>query len=94
MANADYITHLEATLRDVDGNIERAKLMLEGPGIPDKMQALADLTHLRARHDELVQRIKDAKAEGATDWSALHMSFQEEADALVDTLDRWLTRLD
>ena len=50
------------------------------------------MAHLRGRRDALLNRIEEAKAKGADQWSELHASLQEEADALTDTLERWLTR--
>ena len=94
MASADYVADLKAKLHTVDNNIERATKLLENGKLQDKAHALSEMAHLRQRHDELVERIEEAKAKGAEHWSDLHTSFQEEADALVDTLERWLTKLD
>lgn len=93
MAHGDYIDHLEAKLRDVDRGIVRAETRLRGADIADTARAIADLAHLRTRHKELTAAIDEARAKGAGDWGALRTSFQEEAEALSDTVEAFLTRL-
>ena len=92
MIHSDYVSRLESKLQDIDKSIERAQKLLEGPELSDKYRALGELAHLRGRRDALLNRIEEAKAKGADQWSELHASLQEEADALTDTLERWLTR--
>ena len=88
-----YIQHLETQLANVDAKLARAKAAI-GEGRPeDQAKALEEWSELRIRHQDLTARIETAKREGAETWSALHTSFREEADALADTLERWLTRL-
>jgi hypothetical protein len=91
---AEYIEHLERKLRQIDKLIDRQKSRLENSDAPDKLSALDELTHLRMRHDDLTKRIDEAKAKGADAWSDLHTSFQEEADGLRETFEKWLTRFD
>lgn len=93
MQTENYITHLEAKLDDVDQQIARAARMLDNPDILGKARALDELTHLRIRRDALARQIEEAQDKGAADWSALRMSIQEEADAIKDVLESWLTRL-
>ncbi|WP_323785027.1 hypothetical protein [Thalassovita sp.] len=90
---SDYIDYLERQLHEVDQGIERAQKHFEASGTSDKVKALAELTRLRQRHADLDQRIAAAKEKGTEAWSSLHTSFREEADALKDTLDNWLTRI-
>ena len=89
----DYIKHLEERLNDVDHGIERAKSRFEKSEAEEKVAALAELSQLRIRHDDLAARIAEAKEKGAEEWSSLRTGFQEEADALKDTLEKWLTKL-
>lgn len=89
---SDYVSDLEAQLRKVDTEMDRAARAVDHMTIDEKTHALSQMAHLRQQHENLVKRIAEAKAKGAENWSALHMSFQEEADALVDTLEKWLTR--
>jgi hypothetical protein len=89
---AGYIEDLERQLRHIDIGIAEAKDRLKGSEVTAKAKALDELVHLRLRHDDLVKRIADARDTGADKWSALHMSFQEEADGLRDTFENWLTR--
>lgn len=92
MAHSDYIEHLETKMAEVANGIEKAKKSLESGDIEGKTRALGELAHLRGRRDELVKRIESAKAEGAEEWSALRTSLKEEADALADTVEKWLTK--
>ncbi len=92
MAASDYEAHLKSKLDEVDRGIRHATSMFEGGDIAEKSRALHELTRLRNRHDELLKRVEAAKTAGADQWSALHMSLKEEADALADTLEKWLTR--
>lgn len=92
MANSDYIEHLEAKLEQVDQMIKHAKSTLAGDDAATKPRAIEELAHLHTRHADLIARVEAAKAKGAEHWSALHASFQEEADALADTLEKWLTK--
>ena len=92
MTQSDYLAHLESKLDEVDRGIARATAKLEAGDVTEKSRALHELTRLRNSHDELVKRIEAAKSAGADQWSALHMSFKEEADALADTLEKWLTQ--
>ena len=89
----DYIEHLEAKLRDIDKGIARAKNRFEQSAAAEKQKALADLSKLRVRHDELAERIEEAKEKGSDHWSAVRAGLQEEADGLKDTVESWLTRL-
>jgi hypothetical protein len=88
-----YIQHLATQLAGVDAKLARAKAAIDEGRPDDQARALEDWSQLRIRHDELAARIETAKREGADTWSALHTSFREEADALEDTLERWLTNL-
>jgi hypothetical protein len=88
-----YIQHLETQLAGVDAKLARAKAAIDDGRPDDQVKALEELSELRIRHDDLAKRIETAKQEGAETWSALHTSFREEADALADTLERWLTKL-
>lgn len=89
---ADYIDHLNDRLQEIDKGIEQAKARLDSSGLPEKASALAELSQLRIRHDDLVQRIAAAKQKAPETWSSLRTSFQEEADALRDTVGTWLTK--
>jgi hypothetical protein len=91
---AEYIEHLERKLREIDELIELQTARLKESDTPDKLSALDELTHLRIRHDDLEKRIDDAKKKGADNWTDLHSSFQEEADGLRETFEKWLTRFD
>jgi hypothetical protein len=94
MSKSTYVVDLEARLHELDRKIEDATAALDAGTSAEKAHGLSDLAHLRHRHKDLVQRIEEAKALGADDWNAFHTSFQKDIDALVDTLDRWLTRTD
>jgi hypothetical protein len=88
-----YLRHLESQLADVDAKLARARTSIDAGRPADRAKALEDWSELRIRHKNLASRIETAKREGAETWSALHTSFREEADALADTLERWLTKL-
>ncbi|MCU4651479.1 hypothetical protein N8I71_01425 [Roseibacterium sp. SDUM158016] len=88
-----YIQHLENRLASVDAKLARAKAAIDEGGPADQAKALEEWSELRIRHDDLAKRIEGAKHENTEKWSALHTSFREEADALADTLERWLTKL-
>jgi peptidoglycan hydrolase CwlO-like protein len=94
MAKSNYVSDLEAKLEEVDRKIVEVGKRLESGTVEAKAHALSELSHLRQQHEDLAKRIEEAKARGAEQWRALHMSFQEEADALIDTLNSWLTRYD
>ncbi|MCG6904278.1 MAG: hypothetical protein LJE68_16520 [Rhodobacter sp.] len=89
----DYIEHLGQKLNEIDHEIVRAKARFENCEMADKVKALAELSQLRVRHDDLAKRIEAAKDKGADQWSALRTGFQEEADGLKDTIEKWLTKL-
>lgn len=91
---ADYLHHLEQKLSEIDQAIENQKARLAGHDSDVKSHALEELAHLRLRHDNLVERINEAKTKGAEEWSELHTGFQEEMDGLQDTFEKWLTRFD
>lgn len=93
MPTETYIQHLETQLAGVDAKLARAKAAIDDGRPDDQAKALQEWSELRIRHDDLAARIETAKREGAEAWSALHTSFREEADALADTLERWLTKL-
>lgn len=93
MTDSDYVAHLVNKIAEVDQRIARAQSRLETGEVAGRSRALAELTQLRNRHDDLVKRVATAKAKGADHWGALHTSFKEEADALADTLEKWLTRI-
>lgn len=86
-----YIEHLENKLAGVDAKLARAKTVIDEGRPADQVRALEEWSQLRIRHEDLAKRIEKAKQEGAEKWSTLHTSFREEADALVDTLEQWLT---
>ncbi|MDG4647851.1 hypothetical protein P6F26_05300 [Roseibacterium sp. SDUM158017] len=88
-----YIQHLEDRLATVDAQLARARTAIDEGLSEDRSKALETWTHLKQRHEDLAGRIAAARKDGASDWSALHTSFREEADALSDTLESWLTRL-
>lgn len=90
---ADYIEHLERKLQDIDNGIARAKAAFERSAAAEKEKALQELSKLRIRHEELAERIEEAKQKGSDHWSAARTGLQEEADGLQDTLESWLTRL-
>ncbi len=90
---SNYIEDLERKLVEIDDGIAAAQTRFDHGDEGDKVGALAELSLLRQRHDDLAQRIATAKEKGADTWSALHMSFREEADALKDTFEKWLTKL-
>ena len=93
MQTENYITHLKAKLDEMDRQITLAASRLETSNVAGKARALDDLAHLRIRRDELGKQIEKAQEKGASDWGALRMSMQEEADAIKDALEGWLTRL-
>lgn len=94
MPSEDYIRHIEQQLRDVDAKLVSAKAALAAEGdIESKARDLEEWSRLKLRHEELEKRVEDAKRANPEDWSDLHTSFREEVDALVDTMERWLTRL-
>jgi uncharacterized coiled-coil DUF342 family protein len=90
---AAYIEHLERKLHDIDYGIERAKAAFERSAAAEKQKALAELSTLRVRHDELAERIEEAKTKGSEHWSAVRTGLQEEADGLNDTIESLLTRI-
>lgn len=92
MATDSHISHLKAQLSEIDAEISRVQDHLHGGHDPDKAAALSELVQLRQRHDALADRIAESDEKGTRDWSALHESFQEDLDALKDTLARWLSR--
>jgi len=93
MPTETYIQHLETQLARVDAHLAKVKAAIDEGRLEDQVKALEEWGQLRIRHDTLSERIDTAKQEGADKWSALHTSFREEADALADTLERWLTKL-
>lgn len=92
MTSSDYPEHLRNQLNEIHEAIARAQQALETSAPPRKAEALAELVRLKMQHDELARRLDEADSQGAEAWSALHASFREEADALADTLERWLTK--
>jgi hypothetical protein len=88
-----YIQHLETQLTGVDAKLARVKAAIDEGRLDDRVKALEEWSQLRIRHDDLAARIETAKREESETWSALYTSFREEADALADTLERWLTKL-
>ncbi|WP_343116101.1 hypothetical protein [Ostreiculturibacter nitratireducens] len=92
MTARTYVDHLKEQLERVDGEIEMARRNLDEAGMAGKVEALKALVVLKDRHDELRDRIEHASERHAEEWSALHASFQEEADALKDELERWVTK--
>ncbi|MDU8946208.1 hypothetical protein [Ovoidimarina sediminis] len=90
---ADYIDYLEQQLNIVDQGIARTRRHFETSDVSGKVAALADLRQLESRRDALTSRIAEAKEMGADQWSDFHVSLKEEADALRDTIESWLTRL-
>ncbi|MBW4982734.1 hypothetical protein KZZ07_09290 [Mameliella sp. CS4] len=94
MATDSYVSHLKERLAKNNADITRLEERLQSADEPDKARAIAQLVQCRQRHDTLAERIARAETEGADDWSALHESFRDEADAISDTLARWLNRLD
>lgn len=89
----DYTVQLERKLKEIDAHIDRLKELYEAGDIDEKVRLLSELNQLRLMHDDLVERVETAKQEGSDQWSALHESFREEADALHDTVAKWLTKL-
>lgn len=92
MSTDAYIQHLEDQLATVDARLARARTAIDEGRPDDQAGALEQWSALRLRHDDLAKRIKAARTEGSGTWSALHTSLREEADALADTLERWLTK--
>jgi chromosome segregation ATPase len=92
MTSGGYAEHLRNQLNGIDEAIDRARQAVETSSPPRRAEALAELVRLKMRHDDLARRLDAADREGAEAWSALHASFREEADALRDTLERWLTK--
>ncbi len=90
---SDYDDHLEQQLRTLDKDIEAARTRFEKSDVAGKVQALAQLVELRGRHDSLAARIAEAKKADTAAWSEVRTGFREEADALRDTLERWLTKV-
>lgn len=93
MPNDDYVHRLETQLSNIDKHLDRTKEAIENGALADRVKALEEWSQLRIRKEELAERIEAAKKEGAENWSAIHASFREEADALSDTLERWLMQL-
>ena len=88
-----YDDHLEQQLHALDKDIDAARTRFEKSGLEGKVQALAQLFELRGRHDSLAARIAEAKKSDTANWSEVRTGFREEADALRDTLERWLTKV-
>ena len=87
-----YIQHLSDRLKRVDARIAIAKARHDKGDLREKVDAASELAVLEARHRELRQKIEDAKDRHAEDWSLMHTEFQEDLDALLDALDRWIIR--
>ena len=88
----DYAAHLERQLEDLDSKIEHLRAKYDASTVAEKAKLLSELGQLRVLHDDLAQRVDAAKKDGSEKWSTLHESFQEEADAVRDTLAKWLTK--
>ncbi|PWJ20264.1 hypothetical protein [Jannaschia seohaensis] len=88
-----YMQHLESQLASVEAKLTRAKAAIDEGGPEDRAKALDEWSHLKMRPEHLLQKVEAAKRDNSADWSVLHTSFREEADALCDTLERWLTRV-
>ncbi len=90
---SDYTQHLERKLNEIEAEIDRVQASYERSDTDEKPHALTELSQLRVLHDDLSQGFDAAKKKGSEEWSSLHTSFQEEADALRDTIEKWLTKL-
>jgi hypothetical protein len=88
-----YRQHLETRLQEIDGKMARAKTAVEAGDPKEKAGKIEEWSQLKRQHEDLVQRIAAAQKEGSEAWSVMHTSFREEADALADTLEKWLTRV-
>lgn len=92
MTDSDYLAHIKARIEEIDNRMKDAQSRLDSGDVGDKSGAVNQLAHLRSQHEDLVKRFDAAKAKGAEHWSALRTSFKEEADALADTMEKWLTK--
>jgi hypothetical protein len=88
-----YTAHLERKLNEMESEIDSLQKMYDTSDVVEKARILSELSQLRVLHEDLAQRVDAAKKEGSDQWSILHESFQEEADALRDTIAKWLTKL-
>lgn len=88
----EYVRHIERQLRELDARISSAEERLQDGAPEARAETLDALAHMKSRHKALEQRLADAKAQGAENWSDFHASMREDIDALADTFERWLTR--
>ena len=92
MTNNTYLDHLNQRLQTLVRDMAKARKKLEDGSIEDKVTALGDLTRVELKHQELAKKIEAATKKNAEDWSTLHMGFQEDLDALAETLESWIMK--
>ncbi|GIX13791.1 MAG: hypothetical protein KatS3mg118_1750 [Paracoccaceae bacterium] len=92
MSADGYIAHVEKTLRQIEERIAAARRQLAETEGARQREALDRLAELQVRHDELKRRLEEARAAHAENWSALHESLREDADALFDGFEAWAMR--
>jgi hypothetical protein len=91
MARETYLEHLEKRLGLVDAKIAKARARHDKGAPREKVETAGELALLEAKHQELSKKIKDAADHHAEDWSVFHTETQEDLDALLEALDRWIT---
>lgn len=91
MTRESYQEHLTERLRIVDAKLAKALAQHEKGDFQMKVDSAGDLALLKAKHRELCEKIRKANEQHAENWSSLHTEFQEDIDALLETLESWIT---
>ena len=92
MAKEDYLEHLNKRLSEIDAKIFKARSFLNEGKDNERVAAAAELTLLEADHDQIAKKIAKAKGAHAEDWSSLHTTFQEDLDALSESIESWIVQ--
>lgn len=92
MTRENYTEHLAEKLRGIDSKIAMARKKLDEGKASDKVAAARELSVLEARHQELQEKIDQASKEHAENWSSAHIEYKEDLDALLYSLERWITK--
>ena len=93
MTENTYMLHLKQRLQGIDRNMTLARHKLEAGKLETKIAALAELSKLETQHAELQKRIGEAAIKHSEKWSEMHTGFQEDLDALGDTVERWILKI-
>ncbi len=90
MTDDTYLAKLRAQLADVDAKIASAERRHDSGAPADKVAAAGELAMLRDRRHEISERMEQAAAQGAKDWSSLHAELETDLESLGIAVERWL----